>query len=178
MPRPHPFATAPASKGRARAVAKPAFTVYDYARVSTGGQSVDAQARQLRAAGAAKVFREGASGAKTDRRQPARLVSELAASRPSRKVARALTNSPPPVITTARDTWRRISSTVVQLANNTPPRTAALIGPDSKTVARALPGLFLITDFIDRAAATADPNGRLGAQTANLRVKAHQWGLV
>ena len=81
---------------------------------------------------AAKVFREVASGAKTDRPQPARLVSELAASRPSRKVARALTSSPPPVITTARDTWRRISATVVQLANNTPPRTAALIGPDSK----------------------------------------------
>src|ERR1700746_504427 len=49
------------------------------ARVSTGGQSVDAQARQLRAAGAGKVFREVASGAKTDRPQLARLVSELAA---------------------------------------------------------------------------------------------------
>ena len=48
-------------------------------RVSTGGQSVDAQARQLRAAGAGKVFREVASGAKTDRPQLARLVSELAA---------------------------------------------------------------------------------------------------
>jgi hypothetical protein len=50
-----------------------------YARVSTGGQSVDAQARQLRAAGAGKAFREVASGAKTDRPQLARLVSELAA---------------------------------------------------------------------------------------------------
>jgi DNA invertase Pin-like site-specific DNA recombinase len=79
MPRPHPFAAAPASKGRARAVPKSRVTVYGYARVSTGGQSVDAQARQLRAAGAGKVFREVASGAKTDRPQLQRLVSELAA---------------------------------------------------------------------------------------------------
>jgi DNA invertase Pin-like site-specific DNA recombinase len=79
MPKPHPFAAAPASKGRARAVPKPRVTVYGYARVSTGGQSVDAQARQLRAAGAGKVFREIASGATTDRPQLARLVSELAA---------------------------------------------------------------------------------------------------
>ena len=40
-----------------------------YARVSTDGQSVDAQVRQLRAAGAEKVYRETASGAKTDRVQ-------------------------------------------------------------------------------------------------------------
>jgi len=79
MPKPHPFAAAPANEGRARAVPKPRVTVYGYARVSTGGQSVDAQARQLRAAGAGKVFREVASGAKTDRPQLARLVSELAA---------------------------------------------------------------------------------------------------
>jgi DNA invertase Pin-like site-specific DNA recombinase len=81
MPQPHPFAAAPATKGRARAVSKPTtprVTVYGYARVSTGGQSVDAQARQLRAAGAGKVFREVASGTKTDRPQLARLVSELA----------------------------------------------------------------------------------------------------
>jgi DNA invertase Pin-like site-specific DNA recombinase len=79
MPRPHPFAAAPASQSRAHAVAKPHVTIYGYARVSTGGQSVDAQARQLRAAGAGKVFREVASGAKTDRPQLGRLVSELAA---------------------------------------------------------------------------------------------------
>jgi DNA invertase Pin-like site-specific DNA recombinase len=76
MPQPHPFAAAPATKGRARAVPKPAV---GYARVSTGGESVDAQARQLRAAGAGKVFREVASGAKTERPQLARLVSEFAA---------------------------------------------------------------------------------------------------
>ena len=43
--------------------------IYGYARVSPGGQSLDAQAKQLRAAGAAKVFREMVSGAKTDRAQ-------------------------------------------------------------------------------------------------------------
>jgi predicted site-specific integrase-resolvase len=52
---------------------------YGYARVSTGGQTVDAQARQFSAASAANVFSEVASGAKTDRPQLARLVSELAA---------------------------------------------------------------------------------------------------
>jgi DNA invertase Pin-like site-specific DNA recombinase len=66
-------------KGRLRAVAKPYVTVYGYARVSTDGQSVDAQVRQLRAAGASKVFREVASGAKTDRPQLRRLLSEVAA---------------------------------------------------------------------------------------------------
>jgi DNA invertase Pin-like site-specific DNA recombinase len=42
------------------------------------GQSVDAQIRQLGAAGAGKVFREVASGAKTDRPQLRRLLSEVA----------------------------------------------------------------------------------------------------
>ena len=79
MPKPHPFATAPATRGRARSVPKPAVTVYGYARVSTGGQSVDAQARQLRAAGAGTVFREVASGVAVDRPQLRRLLSEVAA---------------------------------------------------------------------------------------------------
>jgi DNA invertase Pin-like site-specific DNA recombinase len=39
--------------------------IYGYARVSTDGQSVDAQVRQLTKAGCKKVFRETASGAKT-----------------------------------------------------------------------------------------------------------------
>src|SRR6266446_2293012 len=51
--------------------------VYGYARVSTDGQSVEAQVRQLRAAGARKVFREVASGAKTDRPQLRRVLAEL-----------------------------------------------------------------------------------------------------
>jgi DNA invertase Pin-like site-specific DNA recombinase len=79
MPQPHTFAAAPASKSRARTVPKPAVTVYGYARVSTGGQSVDAQARHLRAAGAGKVFREVASGVAVDRPQLRRLLSEVAA---------------------------------------------------------------------------------------------------
>jgi DNA invertase Pin-like site-specific DNA recombinase len=42
---------------------------YGYARVLTDGQSVAAQVAQLRKAGAAKVFRETARGATTDRAQ-------------------------------------------------------------------------------------------------------------
>jgi resolvase-like protein len=42
---------------------------YGYARVSSDGQSVDAQVRQLTKAGCKKVFREVASGAKTERAQ-------------------------------------------------------------------------------------------------------------
>ena len=52
---------------------------YGYARVSTDGQSVDAQVRQLTRAGCQKVFREVASGAKTDRRQLRRALDQLAA---------------------------------------------------------------------------------------------------
>src|SRR5258708_1596171 len=52
---------------------------YGYARVSTDGQSVDAQVRQLTKAGCKKVFREVASGAKTDRTQLRRLLEQLAA---------------------------------------------------------------------------------------------------
>jgi DNA invertase Pin-like site-specific DNA recombinase len=48
--------------------------IYGYARVSTDGQSVDAQVRQLTKAGCKKVFREVASGAKTDRAQLRRLL--------------------------------------------------------------------------------------------------------
>lgn len=42
---------------------------YGYARVSTDGQSVDAQVKQLHTAGAEKVFKETASGARGDRAQ-------------------------------------------------------------------------------------------------------------
>src|SRR5271167_4497015 len=51
--------------------------IYGYARVSTGGQSEAAQMRQLRAAGAKKVYREVASGAKTDRPQLRRLLAGI-----------------------------------------------------------------------------------------------------
>jgi DNA invertase Pin-like site-specific DNA recombinase len=50
---------------------------YGYARVSTDGQSVDAQVRQLTKAGCKKVFREVASGAKTDRTQLRKALDQL-----------------------------------------------------------------------------------------------------
>jgi len=51
--------------------------IFGYARVSTDGQSVTAQVKQLRDAGADDVFRETASGAKTDRAQLRRLLAEI-----------------------------------------------------------------------------------------------------
>ena len=51
--------------------------IYGYARVSTDGQSLDAQVKQLRAAGAEKIAKETASGAKTDRAQLARVMGQL-----------------------------------------------------------------------------------------------------
>jgi len=52
---------------------------YGYARVSTGGQSVAAQVAALSAAGAGKVFREVASGAKTNRNQLRKAIASLGA---------------------------------------------------------------------------------------------------
>jgi DNA invertase Pin-like site-specific DNA recombinase len=51
--------------------------IYGYARVSTDGQSVATQVEALTAAGAAKVFREMASGAKTDRAQLRKVLAAL-----------------------------------------------------------------------------------------------------
>jgi DNA invertase Pin-like site-specific DNA recombinase len=51
--------------------------IYGYARVSTDGQSVAAQVAALRRRGAGKVFREVASGAKTDRAQLRRVLGQL-----------------------------------------------------------------------------------------------------
>src|ERR1700737_1248951 len=51
--------------------------IYGYARVSTDGQSVTAQVAELRKHGAGKVFREGGSGAKTDRAQLRRVLDQL-----------------------------------------------------------------------------------------------------
>jgi DNA invertase Pin-like site-specific DNA recombinase len=51
--------------------------ILGYARVSTDGQSVDAQVKALRAAGAGKVWRETASGAKADRAQLRRALAQL-----------------------------------------------------------------------------------------------------
>ena len=50
---------------------------YGYARVSTDGQSVNAQVAALRKHGAGKVFREVASGAKANRAQLRRVIDQL-----------------------------------------------------------------------------------------------------
>jgi DNA invertase Pin-like site-specific DNA recombinase len=52
---------------------------YGYARVSTDGQSIEAQVRQLTKAGCKKVFRETASG--QDRSPPASRRARPAGSR-------------------------------------------------------------------------------------------------
>jgi DNA invertase Pin-like site-specific DNA recombinase len=51
--------------------------IYGYARVSTDGQSEAAQVAALRKHGAAKVIREVASGAKTDRTRLRRVIDQL-----------------------------------------------------------------------------------------------------
>ncbi len=66
--------TAPAAP-----IPKGSGTIYGYARVSTDGQSVDAQVRQLKAAGASKVLREVASGGKSDRSQLRKALALLEA---------------------------------------------------------------------------------------------------
>jgi DNA invertase Pin-like site-specific DNA recombinase len=48
-----------------------------YARVSTYGQTLDAQLEQLSAAGCAKIFREKVTGARADRRELLRLLKAL-----------------------------------------------------------------------------------------------------
>jgi DNA invertase Pin-like site-specific DNA recombinase len=52
-------------------------TVYGYARVSTRDQDLAAQDAELRAASCAKVFKETASGAKTDRPELAKAIRRL-----------------------------------------------------------------------------------------------------
>jgi DNA invertase Pin-like site-specific DNA recombinase len=53
------------------------MTTIGYARVSTRDQDLAAQLAELRAAGCAKVFREKASGAKTDRAELAKVLRVL-----------------------------------------------------------------------------------------------------
>ena len=48
-----------------------------YARVSTYGQTLDAQLEQLKAEGCAKVYREKASGARADRRELLRMLKDV-----------------------------------------------------------------------------------------------------
>ena len=49
-----------------------------YARVSTYGQTLDAQLAQLRAEGCAKVYREKANGAQADRRELLKVLKAIA----------------------------------------------------------------------------------------------------
>jgi DNA invertase Pin-like site-specific DNA recombinase len=53
--------------------------IVGYARVSTDGQTLDAQRSSLKAAGAKTVFAEKVSGAKTDRKELAKAIEALTA---------------------------------------------------------------------------------------------------
>ncbi len=48
-----------------------------YARVSTYGQTLDAQLERLKAEGCAKIYREKASGAQADRRELLRMLKAV-----------------------------------------------------------------------------------------------------
>src|SRR5438132_7253210 len=49
-----------------------------YARVSTYGQTLDAQLEQLRGAGCTKIYREKVTGAHSDRREILKMLNALA----------------------------------------------------------------------------------------------------
>ena len=55
------------------------MTILGYARVSTDGQTLDAQEASLKAAGATKIFSEKISGAVTDRKALAKAIAALGA---------------------------------------------------------------------------------------------------
>ena len=56
----------------------PETAALGYARVSTYGQTLDAQLEQLRAAGCTKIYREKVTGARADRRELLKLLKALA----------------------------------------------------------------------------------------------------
>ncbi len=55
------------------------MAIIGYARVSTDGQTLDAQIAALKAAGAARIYRETASGAKAARKELARALKSVTA---------------------------------------------------------------------------------------------------
>jgi DNA invertase Pin-like site-specific DNA recombinase len=57
----------------------PSARLVGYARVSTTGQTLEAQLEQLTTAGCGVIFRETASGAKGDRKQLRKMLAELQA---------------------------------------------------------------------------------------------------
>ena len=74
-------------KSKPKTGAKPALELkpppcegrrFGYARVSTYGQTLDAQLEQLKAEGCTKIYREKASGAQPDRRELLRMLKNLA----------------------------------------------------------------------------------------------------
>jgi DNA invertase Pin-like site-specific DNA recombinase len=53
------------------------MALFGYARASTDGQSLTAQVTELKTAGCTEIFQEKESGAKSDRKQLARLMTRL-----------------------------------------------------------------------------------------------------
>ena len=56
---------------------RPQNRIIGYARVSTIGQTLDAQLEQLKAAGCARIYREKASGTRMERRELHRMLKAL-----------------------------------------------------------------------------------------------------
>jgi DNA invertase Pin-like site-specific DNA recombinase len=56
----------------------PPSRLIGYARVSTYGQTLDAQLGQLKAAGCARIYREKATGARADRKELLKMLRQLA----------------------------------------------------------------------------------------------------
>lgn len=71
----------PKSRAKPALKSKPATSegrLIGYARVSTYGQTLDAQLEQLKVAGCTRIYREKASGAQPDRRELLRMLKDVA----------------------------------------------------------------------------------------------------
>src|SRR6266481_4009301 len=66
------------TKSKTKAKTPPETRRLGYARMSTYGQTLDAQLEQLRAEGCAKIYREKASGSRPDRQELLKLLKALA----------------------------------------------------------------------------------------------------